>query len=253
MSLEELINTCYDELNDNDMHILKYILNHKEACRDMGINDLAEASLASRSSIHRLTKKLRFSGYSEFKVFLKWEGAKEEETGNHMQQLETDIQATLKNLASLHFEPICEKLYGAGRIFIYGTGTAQLTCAREAQRLFALQQTFVTIIYDEVEFETMLKAMQPEDVVIIISLSGDTPSLLPHVQHLTARGITFISITNLKNNKLAQMSPFSIYAATSPSYTKNGEEIISFIPFTIALEALFRKYISYKEEQTEKN
>ncbi|MDZ5784325.1 MurR/RpiR family transcriptional regulator [Marinococcus luteus] len=252
MSLEEVINTYYGELNDNDMHILKYILNHKENCRDMGINELADATLASRSSIHRLTKKLRFSGYSEFKVFLKWEEANSEETGDYMQQLENDIEVTLKNLGSLHFEPICEKLYHAGRIFIYGTGTAQLTCAREAQRLFALQQTFVTIIYDKTEFESMLKAMVPEDIVIIISLSGDTPSLIPHVQQLTARGITFISITNLKNNKLAQMSPFSIYAATSTTHSNNGEEIVSFIPLTIALETLFRKYISYKEEQIEK-
>ncbi|SDW38468.1 transcriptional regulator, RpiR family [Marinococcus luteus] len=252
MALEELINTYYDELNDNDMHILKYILNHKEACQEMGINELADASLASRSSIHRLTKKLRFSGYSEFKVFLKWENVKSEETGNHMQQLENDIGATLKNLASLHFEPICERLYEAGRIFIYGTGTAQLTCAREIQRLFALQQTFVTIIYDKAEFESMLKAMAPEDVVIIISLSGDTPSLLPHVHQLTARGITFISVTNLKNNKLAQKSPFSIYAATSTSYSQSGEEIVSFIPLSIALETLFRKYVSYKEGQIEK-
>lgn len=253
MSLEELINTHYDKLNENDMHVLKYILNNKNTCRNMGINELAEASLASRSSIHRLTKKLGFSGYSEFKVFLKWEENNEQDTGDHMQVLENDIQVTLKNIAALNFDPICEKLYTAGRIFIYGTGTAQLTCAREAQRLFALQQTFVTIIYDEVEFEAMLKAMAPDDVVIIISLSGDTPSLIPQVQQLTARGITFLSITNLKNNTLAQMSPFSIYAATSLSYSKSGEEIVSFIPFTIAVEALFRRFILYREakKQTE--
>ncbi|RKD69676.1 RpiR family transcriptional regulator [Sinobaca qinghaiensis] len=249
MSLEELINTHYDKLNENDMHVLKYILNHKNTCRNMGINELADASLASRSSIHRLTKKLGFSGYSEFKVFLKWEQNTNKDTGNHMQVLEDDIQATLKNLSSLNFEPICEKLYAAGHIFIYGTGTAQLACAREAQRLFALQQTFVTIIYDAVEFEVMLKAMTTDDVVIIISLSGDTPSLLPQVKQLTARGITFISITNLKNNRLAQMSPFSIYAATSVFQAGNGEEIVSFIPLTIAVEALFRRFILYREAQ----
>lgn len=30
MQLEELINQHYSKLNDNDFHILKYILNHKE-------------------------------------------------------------------------------------------------------------------------------------------------------------------------------------------------------------------------------
>ncbi|SER81642.1 MurR/RpiR family transcriptional regulator [Salipaludibacillus aurantiacus] len=249
MSLEELINEFYEKLNDNDLHVLKYILNNKKTCSQMGINDLAEACHSSRSSIHRMTKKLNFSGYSEFRVFLKWEEQPELMRGTHVEILENDVTTTFKNLAAVDFDPISEKLYSANRIFIYGTGTAQLSCVMEAQRLFALMSTFITVIHDETEFETMLKAMQEDDVVIILSLSGSTPALMPIVKQLNARGIDFISITNLKNNKLAQMSPYSIYAATSETFAGDGTEVVSFIPFYIAVETMFRKYADYVEKQ----
>lgn len=242
MKLEELINNYYDHLNENDMHVLKYVLNHKERSRHMGINELAEACHASRSSVHRLTKKLGFSGYSEFRVFLKWEEAPEKPVESHIQRLETDTAATIKNLAAIDFAPIVQQLADARRIFIYGSGTAQLSCANEAQRLFAIVHTFVTVIHDSVEFETVFPAMNDEDVIIILSLSGDTPALLPQAKQLNARGIPFISITNLKNNQLAQMSPHTIYAASTPTKAKSGAEIVSFVPFYIAVETLFRHY-----------
>ncbi|MBB5175040.1 MurR/RpiR family transcriptional regulator [Texcoconibacillus texcoconensis] len=249
MRLEELINEHYEQLNENDMHVLKYILNHKQTCYHMGINELAETSHVSRSSIHRMTKKLGFSGYSEFRVFLKWEDQPDQPSNNHTVLLENDITTTVKNLSNIDFEEISDLLYAANRIFIYGTGTAQLMCAIEAQRMFAVTHTFITVIHDQTEFENIYPGIKETDVLIILSLSGDTPTLVPQVKKLIARGIDFISITNLKNNKLAQMSPYNIYATTTPTTAKDNTEIVSFIPFYIALETLFRRYVEYIENQ----
>lgn len=242
MKLGELINSYYNHLNENDMHVLRFVLNNKEQSSHMGINELAEACNTSSSSVHRLTKKLGFSGYSEFRVFLKWEEPLEKSEMSHIQRLETDTAATIKNLATIDFSPIVRQLAVAQRIFIYGSGTAQLACANEAQRMFAVVHTFVTVIHDSVQFETVFPAISEKDVVIIISLSGDTPALLPQAKQLKARGIPFISITNLKNNQLAQIAPYTIYAASTPTTTSKGVQIVSFVPFYIAIETLFRHY-----------
>jgi len=253
MRLEELINENYERLNDNDLQVLKYILNHKETSHRLGINELSDICYVSRSSIHRMTKKLGFRGYSEFRVFLKWEDDQADQPGGkHIDVLERDITVTLKNLASSDFQRISQLLHNADRIFIYGTGTAQITCATEAQRLFAIENRFVTIIHDKVEFESISPGIRENDVVIILSLSGDTPALIPQVKQLTARGIDFISITNLKNNRLAQMSPYNIYATTTANNSKNGTEIVSFIPFHITIEYMFRKYVEYTDNLEDK-
>ncbi|KNE21130.1 MurR/RpiR family transcriptional regulator [Virgibacillus pantothenticus] len=249
MKLESLINKNYDKLNKNDLHVLQYILSHRETCYDLSIVELANACYASRSSIHRLTKKLGFSGYSEFKVFLKWEGEAQHETNNLMEAFQSDIAQTLKNIESVDFENINQLLFRADRIYIHGTGTAQLMCAKDCQRMFSIIETFIILIHDQVEFEAMYRGMKDTDVVIIISLSGDTPTLIPNIKQLNAKGIDVITITNLKNNKLAQMSPNNIYATTTPGSTKDGTEITSFVPFYIVIETMYRKYIEYCEQQ----
>ena len=39
MQLEELMNKHYKKLNENDFHVLKYILNHQDTCYKLGIKD----------------------------------------------------------------------------------------------------------------------------------------------------------------------------------------------------------------------
>ncbi|AUJ24529.1 MULTISPECIES: MurR/RpiR family transcriptional regulator [Virgibacillus] len=253
MKLETLINKNYEKLNRNDLQVLQYILSHRESCYDLSIVELANACFASRSSIHRLTKKLGFSGYSEFRVFFKWEGETKHPTDDLMESFHSDVAHTLKNLESVDFDSISKLLYQAGRIYIHGTGTAQLMCAKDCQRMFSIIETFIILIHDQVEFEAMYRGMQDTDVVLIISLSGDTPTLIPNIKQLNAKGIDVITITNLKNNKLAQMSPNNIYATTTPGATKEGTEITSFVPFYIAIETMYRKYIEYKGKQEEIN
>ena len=42
LTLEELINEHYNKLNETDLHILRYIMNHKDTCYQLGINHLAD-------------------------------------------------------------------------------------------------------------------------------------------------------------------------------------------------------------------
>lgn len=72
------------------------------------------------------------------------------------------------------------------------------------QRMFVSQHRYLTVIKDQIDFDLMFPDFSTADLIIIISLSGETPSLIPQAQSLSAKGIPFISLTNLKNNLLAQ-------------------------------------------------
>ncbi len=71
MQLVAIINKHYEQLNENDLYMLRYILEHKLECQDMSIIQLSKKINMSTSSILRMTQKLGFSGYSEFKFALK--------------------------------------------------------------------------------------------------------------------------------------------------------------------------------------
>ncbi|WP_307894668.1 MurR/RpiR family transcriptional regulator [Bacillus swezeyi] len=252
MQLEELMNKHYKKLNENDFHILKYILNHQGTCYKLGINELAKKCNVSRTSILRLSQKLDFSGYSEFRVFLKWEAEKQEEEREDCRSFESlmrDMESSIKYLKNTDMRNICKLIDEADRIFVYGSGTAQTSCALELQRMFISQHRYLTVIRDQIEFELMLPDLSTDDLIIIISLSGETPSLIPQAQTLSARGIPFISLTNLKNNLLAQLTPYNLYATSQAVTVYPKTELLAFAPFFLVGEALFRSYVDYAEEK----
>lgn len=248
MKLEELINKYYNQLHENDFHILKYVLNHKSSCYELGINSLADKCNVSRSSILRLAQKLGFSGYSEFRVFLKWEDQEgPSEQVSSMEVLSTDIQETLKYTKTKNFHEICELIEQSERIFVYGTGDLQLNCAYELQRMFRAMQRYLHVIRVHSEFEMIIRDVAVRDVVIIISLSGDTPIMVPTVRSIVSKGIPFISITNLRNNVLARMTPFNLYANCSETKLDDGTTVPTFSTLFIVGETLFRKYVEYRQ------
>ncbi|MFC0471083.1 MurR/RpiR family transcriptional regulator [Halalkalibacter kiskunsagensis] len=248
MKIEELINKHYNQLHENDFHILKYILNNKSSCYQLGINDLADKCNVSRSSILRLAQKLGFSGYSEFRVFLKWQDhEKVDSEVNSIGSLNEDIKETLKYTKTKDFQDICELIDRSERIFVYGTGSLQLNCADELQRMFHIMQRHLFVIRAPKEFEITLQSLKAEDLIIIISFSGDTPVIFPAVQSLTTKGIPFISITNLKSNKLATMTPYNLYASSSEIQSNDRFPINTFSSFFIIGETLFRHYVDYRK------
>lgn len=57
MILDKLVNEYFEDLNKNDLHIIKTIHDHLEEMKTMKIQDLARFAHTSISSIHRLAKK----------------------------------------------------------------------------------------------------------------------------------------------------------------------------------------------------
>lgn len=248
MRLQEIINDNYNRLSENDLYILKYILNHKKECCGLGINELAKKCNISRTTIFRLAKKLGFKGYSEFKFHLKWEQKQvNQEEKDYIESLYKDINETIKLTKEKDFKKICKLIYNAERVFVYGTGTAQMTVAGELKRTFLIAHKYFHVIEGYTEFEVITPSITNGDLVIFISLSGNTTSFQSCINQVSMKGIDSISITNLSNNQLSRMVSHNLYVTTTPMNYKNGENY-SFSMFFILIETLFRYYIKYQEE-----
>ena len=114
----------------------------------------------------------------------------------------------------------------------------------------------MNVIHSHSEFEIVVKDMTKNDLVFIFSLSGDTPSIFPRVETLVAKGVPFVSVTNLVNNRLAKMTPYHLYARSSTISIHNGIHLDTFASFFMIVEAIFSHYVDFinqkKEEPTEK-
>lgn len=250
MKLEELVNKNYSKLNENDVYILKYILKNKKECYTLGINELAKRCNVSRTTILRCVKKLEFEGYSEFRVHLKWkENDVCNEEDNNIEKLFTEINQTIKLIKDRDFTSICKLIYNAERIFVYGTGAAQMVVAEELKKTFLSVNKYLYVVEGEQEFETLTRNITERDLVIIISLSGNTEFLQKYINKLSLRDIQYISITKLVNNKLSTMTPYNLYVTTAEFELSNGLSYETFTMFYILIEVLFRHYVSYENQQ----
>ncbi|AGF55523.1 RpiR family glv operon transcriptional regulator [Clostridium saccharoperbutylacetonicum] len=252
MKLEELINKNYSKLNENDIYILKYVLKSKIQCCNLGINELAKRCNVSKTTILRCIKKLEFEGYSEFKVHLKLEESNvysESEEDNNIEKLITDINQTINYFKNRDFTKICKLIYEAEKVFVYGTGAPQRVVAQALKQTFFAVNKYLYVIEGEGEFEGLTDKVGEKDLIIIISLSGNTASLEKYTNKLSLKGIEYVSITKLINNKLSTKTPYNLYATTSEFRLDSGNSYETFTIFYILIEVLFRHYVKYEKEQ----
>lgn len=246
MKIEELINGQYNNLNSNDMIIGRYITRHKMECSEINIEELAKRCNVSRTTVMRFSQKLGLSGFSELKTILKWEIKNYTvTTDNCMENVCSSYTKAIADMADRNFDDICEKIYNAKRVLVYGSGAIQSSVAREITRIFLNGGYYFYNLEGQGETEVLLNAINPGDVMILISLSGESSHIINFAKKLKMKNVTIISITKLKSNTLANISDKNIYVSTSTVFLNNNFEYESINLYFIVVELLFLKFILY--------
>lgn len=249
MKLEELMTQNYSKLNESDRYILKYILKNKKECNNLGLNELANKCNVSTTTIVRCVKKIGFEGYKEFKVHLKWKETDAYiEDDNKVEKLYVEIDQTINHIKDRDFTRICKLIYEADRIFVYGTGATQRIIAQALSQTFLSVNKYLVIIEAEEDFRKLIDTLPDKDLIIIISFSGNTTSLEKFTSKLSIRGIKYISITKLINNKLSTATPYNLYSITSEFRVDEDTIYISPMTYYILIEVLFRHYVEYEKQ-----
>lgn len=246
--LSELIIKYYDNLNENDLYLCQFIGEHKKECVDMTIDEMAEKSHISRSSILRFAKKISLKGYSELKVYLKMDVQREQlPERDVLKEVCDDYHRAIDEFRTKDCEEICRMIYEANRIFLYGTGGMQAGVAKEMQRKFLFADECMYNCDGQGAFEQTLKLAEKDDLFIIISVSGESENTVKYAKQIKMKNIPLIAITKMKANKLVRMSDESIYAGTSVINSSMKSHYETSVLYLILIEILLIKYITYKE------
>lgn len=247
MDFEARVNQYYRNLNESDKEIVSYILENKNSVTDMTITTLANLLLTSKSSVLRLTKKLGYSGYSEFKYDLR--NQLTEHKANQQNIVFTDLQDneienTKKLFRQIDLGPILQKIHSSKRIFCYGTGWGQRTVLTNFIRSVIPLEKFPVLLASLAELEMTTRTMTEEDLLIVVSLSGDIKEAEHAMKSLVLRKIPILSITELRNNDYASLAMYNLYYQVSTVDYKETE-ITSLFPLYLITDLLFREYTEY--------
>lgn len=244
--LHELINKYAEFLTDNDYHILSYVEKEPERVANMTIMEFSQQCNMSKSSILRMTKKLGFSGYSEFKYYLKESSAKNDSSGNVFELSENDIKRTVQLFDNQDKQPIYSLIDEAETIYAYGTGWGQQNALQELSRYLLSMDKRVYLIPSLRELQVASKNMSSDDLVIIASLSGDLDEVSSDLKKISHQGVPTLSITSFKNNHLAELSTYQLYFQSTDFGFAYNVAHKSFIGLHAIVDLLVRGYLDYK-------
>lgn len=251
MRIEEMVFSSYNKLNETDLIIWKYISANKNHCSKISINELAEKCNVSRATITRFVKKLGLNGFSEFKVLLSWES----DGTNILEEQSFDIACNsiikyVEDQKDKNYDVLCKLLYEAKTIYAYGSGDIQSVVAKQIKRMFLSCNEIIYDFEGRTFDDAFYNVVSKDDVIILISLSGDNENILNIARRLKVIGTKIISITDFKNNMLTDLSDESIYiSAANISLLKTHPMYKLTMIYFILIELLFIKYSIYKKHR----
>lgn len=249
--LDVIINENYDKLNNIDLHILHFIQNNLQLCTSISISQLAKQCNVSTATVLRTTQKLNFSGYSEFKYFLKNDSKKNEDDAiNMIEIIQQDISQTFKVFQqNKQITEICEMIEKADQIYAYGTGQGQRLMLQEFARCFLNVNKNIVVIPSSTELKILKKFMTVHDLLFIASWSGKIEKYKDTLFNLDVKGVPMVSITNLNNNELSAISKYNLYFQSTSIDKDMNINRSSYLTLHLVLHLLYDGYIEYLNQK----
>jgi RpiR family glv operon transcriptional regulator len=251
MRIQEMVYSNYNNLNETDLHIWKYVCENKKVCCTQSIDEMASRCNVSRTTITRFVKKIGLRGFSEFKVLLSWESNSDQYVEEGAFDIACDsITRYVEEQRKKDYSAICRMIYEAPRIFVYGTGDIQNSVARQIKRMFLSCQEIIYDFDGRTFDHAFFQLVKENDLVIIISLSGANQDALHIAEQLRIKGVHIISITEFQDNPLTRRSDESLYVSFANLSILNAHPFYkaTMLYFLLA-ELLFIKYSIYKRHR----
>ena len=249
MDLQDVVNANQHRFSGTEREILAFMLDNEEFVAEATISSLAHKTYTSTSSIIRLTKKLNFSGFAELKYFIKSSLTRSEPYNpRFIESGKEDILRTYDYLEHMELSKLIEKMHDARTIYCFGTGYAQRNAVQEFAKSMQVCGKFCHVIPARNEFESTMTSMTTNDLVILVSFSGQTENMREHVKMLDLRKIPMVAVTALGVNYMSSHAEYSLhYQSTPTQITGQRGPYNSFVALSVLLDYLVRRYIDHIE------
>lgn len=150
-----------------------------------------------------------------------------------------------------NMDEICERIFCAKRLFVFGTGESQYAAAQLMKRIFMSVNRFFVPLYGRSELTMALEDMKTNDVAVLISLSGETEPVVSAAKKMRIKGVYTISITRLSDNTLSRLCQTSLYIQPNPFVRKGSVSFETCSSYFNVIEILCIKYMLYLKVKSE--
>lgn len=242
----------YNELSDSERHLLQYIYNHLERISTMSIVTLSEEANVSTATIVRLMKKLGYEGYTSFKYSIKDKVQtpdhhdvmedidREIKEAIHKNELEVVKTIQMQNIGLI--EDTIQKMYDARKIYVFARGFSEMI-ANEITVKLQLSGKNCENHNDPNIIKVMSRKLKPKDLVIFVSLSGETAELVEACKNCKIKNISTVTLTTRMESSLAKLSEITFFGYKGEHSYFPDYEVRSRLPLHVISRILLDAYV----------
>lgn len=234
----------YDKLTQPEKEMVKIMMNRPQDVIDMTIVEFGKAVFSSKSSVLRLAQKLGYHGFSELKYSIRASvEISNPEPFDLIQPLKNDIEWLFHYMDQTNFQPFLQKLKDARMVFLYATGFSQNNFTKEFSKDLMIANRTNMLISGETNLLISSSLLTRDDLILITSLSGETPGIKDTIRLLGMKNVPIAAITRFGRNFLNENADYSFfYTATPLPSQEHNQSIHSLVGLELILDVIARKY-----------
>ncbi|MBZ0324442.1 MurR/RpiR family transcriptional regulator [Enterococcus casseliflavus] len=198
-------------LNELEMAVYKYIVQHFEEIDQLTIRELSAACHVSTSTILRCITKLGYRGYSELKYAICQKKEQDARAFDLFYDATIQVNTFLKKVNNEDYrkfiQPAVELILSARHVAFSGIGTSGIL-GTYGSRYFANLGINAYSIVDP--FLPVPPRGMENTLAIILSVSGETIQMIKQTEDFKRYGAKALSITNDEKSTIAQMADYNI-------------------------------------------
>lgn len=251
MELSRLVKN-YDELTDLEKKVVENIMADPGQVIRLTANELAEKMFVSKTTIINLSKKLGFEGFTDLRYYIKEYLAKRTSEKQNVTyhdisvNLYNEITKTLSLQNEENMGKIAELLLNARTVYVIARGASKPIADLLSSRLSILKVKSI-FINDYNLIDIISERIVPGEVLILISLSGETEKIINAAKIARAKNVDVVGITSFSNNALQRIANYRMFCFSNKAETKNND-LISRIGIHIIAQLLI-EYINSQERK----
>lgn len=252
-------NQYYSRLSEAERYLIDYIEQHLDTIAEQSIVVLSQEASVSTATIIRTLKKLGYAGFTAFKIRIKDEFTMNpnftiiEQVDQEIQKAilknEQEVTNTIRQLDSGAIEDAIQKMHYARRIIIFARGFSEFI-AQEVMIKLQLLGKYTESHNDPNIIPVISQRYNEKDVVIFISLSGQTQELIDAARICQRKNAGMITFTANQASELAALSEINFVCHKSAASYFPNYEVRSRLPVQVMARVLLDAYATRFPEKT---
>ena len=248
MNFYEKTSSAMVKLSPNEKSIMTYVIKNLQAVKNMSIRELANICFVSTTTIFRFVQKLGYEGYSEFiDAIIETEAETRKihipsiiEKENYSESYLKNIIEAVKVITNEKYDKFQSIMSRNPDIYIIAEGLSR-EVGQYFLRLLTTLGFNVSFPKESYEKNNVLKKIKRDDVVLVLSYTGDNEQVVHELEKIFAIATpTIMSFTRADNNAIQNMSDLNFYVfADEIDY--EGVNITSRIGMIAIMETLLYK------------